>query len=280
LPGLVFGIVGGGICLFGLLLWPRKKVRSWRIGRAQSWLRAHIWLCLLSVPLIVLHSGFQWGGQLSTAVAVLFGLVIFSGVFGLVLQQFIPRLMLQRVPAETIYSQMDHAVEVMWSDAERLILAACGADPADEEERAPANRLVLQESTPYVTVEAIRTVGDVRGKVLQTRVTASPLAEREVLQEFFYTTAAPYLLQGRQSDSPLREAGRAARLFEDLRIRLGPAAAAPLAALENLCEQRRQLDLQSRLHGWLHGWLCVHVPLSVALVGLMFLHVYVALKYW
>jgi hypothetical protein len=34
------------------------------------------------------------------------------------------------------------------------------------------------------------------------------------------------------------------------------------------------------MHGWLHSWLCIHVPLSVALVGLMFVHIFVALKYW
>ena len=51
-------------------------------------------------------------------------------------------------------------------------------------------------------------------------------------------------------------------------------------ALEGLCEQRRQYGLQIQLHGWLHGWLCVRVPLSVALIGLMLVHIVVALKYW
>ena len=51
LPGFTFGIAGGLIILFEILLWWRKKVRTWRIGRTQTWLRAHIWLGLLSVPL-------------------------------------------------------------------------------------------------------------------------------------------------------------------------------------------------------------------------------------
>src|SRR4051812_1600970 len=58
LPGITFGVAGGLICLFEFLLWPRKKVRIWRIGRVQSWMRAHIWLGLLAVPLLVYHSGF------------------------------------------------------------------------------------------------------------------------------------------------------------------------------------------------------------------------------
>ena len=45
-PGFVYGVVGGLIIVFELLLWPRKRVRSWRLGSAQSWLRAHVWLGL------------------------------------------------------------------------------------------------------------------------------------------------------------------------------------------------------------------------------------------
>ena len=36
LPGLIFGVLGGLIILFEFLLWFRKKVRVWRIGRAAS----------------------------------------------------------------------------------------------------------------------------------------------------------------------------------------------------------------------------------------------------
>src|SRR6266498_5025949 len=66
LPGFTFGILGGAICLFEFLLWVRKRVRVWRIGRAQVWLRAHIWLGLLCVPLLIYHTGFRFGGLLST----------------------------------------------------------------------------------------------------------------------------------------------------------------------------------------------------------------------
>jgi hypothetical protein len=39
------------------------------------------------------------------------------------------------------------------------------------------------------------------------------------------------------------------------------------------------LVLQERLHHWLHGWLLVHIPLSLALIGLGFVHAVVALRY-
>lgn len=62
--GLACGIAGGAIILFELLLWPRKRVRSWRLGSAQSWLRAHVWLGLLAVPLVLLHARLLFIGGL------------------------------------------------------------------------------------------------------------------------------------------------------------------------------------------------------------------------
>jgi Fe-S-cluster-containing dehydrogenase component len=43
------------------LLSARKRVRTWRIGSAQAWMRVHIWLGLIAVPCIWFHSGFALG---------------------------------------------------------------------------------------------------------------------------------------------------------------------------------------------------------------------------
>ena len=70
--------------------------RVWRIGRTKTWMRAHIWLGLLAVPLIGVHAWRELGGALSATMVVLFAIVIASGIFGLVLQQFLPRMLLER----------------------------------------------------------------------------------------------------------------------------------------------------------------------------------------
>src|SRR5437867_3259605 len=93
LPGFTFGVVGGLVIVFEFLLWWRKKVRVWRIGRVQVWMRAHIWLGLLCVPLLVYHSGFRLGGTLSTYLMVLLVVVVASGVWGLWMQQLLPQRM-------------------------------------------------------------------------------------------------------------------------------------------------------------------------------------------
>jgi len=52
-----------------------------------------------------------------------------------------------------------------------------------------------------------------------------------------------------------------------------------LARLEEICEEKRQLDHQIILHRTLHGWLLCHIPLSLALILLGFIHAIGALRY-
>jgi hypothetical protein len=67
--------------------------------------------------------------------------------------------------------------------------------------------------------------------------------------------------------------------FDDYRKLFPAAASQPIAALEEVCEEKRQLDHQVRLHRWLHGWLLVHLPVSAALLLLACIHAVVALRY-
>jgi hypothetical protein len=101
----------------------------------------------------------------------------------------------------------------------------------------------------------------------------------ELLRNAFYTTIAPYLQYGQKSKSPLRRANEVRRHFQLLASQVDEQTRSLVDAWENLCEQRQQFDLQARLHFVLHAWLWIHVPLSVALTMLLFIHGYTALKY-
>jgi hypothetical protein len=49
--------------------------------------------------------------------------------------------------------------------------------------------------------------------------------------------------------------------------------------LQRLCDERRQLAEQERLHRLLHGWLLVHIPLSAVLLVLGVAHAVMSLYY-
>ena len=136
--GLVFGAISLGIFVFAALLNLRKKVPLWRVGTLQRWLRAHIWLTFLTVPLILLHSGFRLGGTMTTLLMALYALVMVSGIYGLVLQHLMPRLMKERLPAETVFEQIPHIRAQLCVAAEKMRDSFKPAPPKKLDAGAPA----------------------------------------------------------------------------------------------------------------------------------------------
>ena len=278
-PGFAFGVVGGLIIVFEMLLWVRKKYRVVRIGRAKFWMKAHIWLGLLTLPVMVLHSGFRWWNvPLSGVLMLLFLVVIASGTWGLVLQQFLPTTMLEDLPAETIHSQIDYILGQYLTEARRIVRITCGQE---ETVKAAANGSAGdREDQSFLVIGAVRTTGRVQGKVLQTRTQITPVTNSEPLLVFFERHIAPFLQAKHISDMTLASGKRSDAMFRDLKTSLDPEAHPVVDALEDLCDQRRQFAKQARLHAWLHGWLLVHFPVSVAMFVLMIIHVFYALRYF
>ncbi len=124
--GLVCGFAAGSVIVFEMLLWPRKAFRRLRLIPAKYWLAAHIWFGIASLPLAIVHTGFHFGGWLPTTFLTLFVLTIISGLYGLAVQNILPRWMLRNLPSETIYNQIDYVSEQTLADARQLLVTACG----------------------------------------------------------------------------------------------------------------------------------------------------------
>ena len=119
--GLAFGIAGYGVMLFEGLLGARKKVPVWRLGRTQTWMRGHLWLGILTVPLILFHAGFAFRGPLTAVLMVLLVIVVASGILGAILQHYLPQMITTRVPMETIYEEIPHVRAQLREEAEQLV---------------------------------------------------------------------------------------------------------------------------------------------------------------
>src|SRR5208282_2341554 len=124
--GLAFGIVGFAFMIFAALLGARKRVPTWRLGRAQAWMRGHLWLGFLSLPIILFHGGFKFGGTLTQILMWLLIVTVVSGVFGAVLQNYIPRIMTTDVPLETIYSEIGHVRTLLREEADIAVESLLG----------------------------------------------------------------------------------------------------------------------------------------------------------
>ncbi|GIW81133.1 MAG: hypothetical protein KatS3mg105_2940 [Gemmatales bacterium] len=247
--GLWYGIIGSLLMIYAGLLSALRKVPAWWwLGPRSVWLRGHIWLGLLSVVFILLHSGYRFGGTLEKILWVVFALTIATGIFGLLLQQFLPRMITSRVPCEAPYEQIPHLCKVMRRKAE----------------------------------EALRNIWstEAQGTLASVQMSQNVLGAKMQLQEFCEKQIWPFLNEKYQRSSLLANPVKAETAFDRLRALPGlNEVKEHLAELEQLCEERRLLAEQERLHHWLHGWLLLHIPLSLALLFLGLAHAFTALYY-
>ena len=255
-PGLLYGIAGYGMMIFAALLGARKKVPVWRIGRAQTWMRGHLWLGLLSLPFILFHAGFAAKGPLTFLLMVLLFTVVISGVAGAALQHYMPRVMTREVPMETIFDEIPHVREQLCEEADTLVAQVCGVpSPAERADTTPN----LQPLDEQVIVEI------------------EP-ENRAKFREIYDGVVRPYLT-AKDRARMRSDRDHFAPIFKSMRTLVPPSVHHVVGDLESICEEERQLARQGHLYRWLHGWLLVHVPISIALIVLGGVHAVLALRY-
>jgi len=357
--GLIFGAISFAIFIFATLLGVRKKVVLWRLGTLQRWMRAHIWLTLLTIPLVILHSGFRLGGPMTTLLMALYAIVMVSGIYGLVLQHQMPHLMKERLPAETVFEQIPHIRSQLYMAAEKLRDSFRPVPPKKTDAGAPAPspaKSVTAGSTPMsstagdlstptarakstvgstITAEPISTsaataaeatevkaseiappVAGVAGPGAQTipsppattsvqsaaasaattvakpaTLAAKPAAattaklaldpaSEAALVEFLERQILPYLSARRGEKFQLNNPRFSDDTFCFAKLRVAEAYRSRVEEIQAWCDERRMLDLQTKLHHWLHAWLFVHVPFSFLLLMLTAWHALVTLFYY
>ncbi|MDQ6809101.1 MAG: hypothetical protein M3Z64_06705 [Verrucomicrobiota bacterium] len=391
--GLWFGSISLAIFVFAALLSLRKKIPLWRIGTVQRWLRAHIWLTLLTIPLVILHSGFRLGGPMTMLLMALYAIVMLSGIYGLVLQHHLPRLMKERLPAETVFEQIPHIRAQLYAAAEKMrdsfkpappkkmdagapaaspaksatatsaamgATSGAGATPvaraktttgsdataapvsavASVSSAAPvAKATVLPAATaanaaaPAAPAKTAETIGTPTARVQSEppgaavaraaippgdeaapsppvapavaasppKTAATPAAPAKpaappkpaaaakppppptdpvseaALIEFIERQVLPYLGAKSGKRYRLGKARFADETFRFVKIRVSETYRSRVEEIQGWCDERRMLDLQTRMQHWLHGWLFVHVPFSFLLLMLTIWHAVVTL---
>jgi hypothetical protein len=171
---------------------------------------------------------------------IVLGLVGGSGILGLVLQSILPRLLTERIGEETPYEQMPHVCRQLSRRAVQITQTICGAESKAVD------------------------LASARGQ----------------LRNYFDNEIAPFLAGNIGSSATLLDPARTSERFAQFMTLPELSDQRPgLTELEALCEQRRQIAVQERLHHWLHGWLLVHVPLSIALLILGLVHIVMAIYY-
>lgn len=398
--GLIYGAISFAIFIFAALLSLRKKIPLWRIGTVQRWLRAHIWLTLLTIPLVMLHSGFRFGGPMTTLLMILYAVVMISGIYGLILQHQMPALMKERLPAETVFEQIPHIRAQLAAAAVKMRDSFKPSPPTKTDTGAPAAspaaKAVTTGSTPMASTAAELSTPTARAKTaVGSTITAAPIVEaaaaaanaaetpakppqtvasptpesatpsearltppppinpgetigtptarvlegapipagtdrvtgiapgevspksvapptpvtapspqsatsvapvapkpsvaaaaahdpnsEATLLEFLDRQVIPYLSAKRGERYRLGNTRFSEDIFRFVRLRIAQAYRVRVDEIQAWCDERRMLDLQTKMQHWLHGWLFVHVPFSFLLIMLTAWHAFVTLFYY
>ena len=242
ITGLMFGITGTIAMIFAGLLAARKRIVSKRLGSISWWLKGHLWIGLVSVPLIFFHSGFRFGGLLEQLTMWCFLTVIISGVIGQILQHVTPRFMKTSAPQQAIFEQLEVAINSL--------------------KRAGDAQVLSVYDTLFVDVQDDRTE-----------------SSDDFLRAFYLRHVRPFLQIDVDPNSSLLNATQAEGIFATIREGI-PRAMVPVAVeLESICKERRQLISQNKLQWIMHGWTLIHIPLSMSLLILTLVHVIMSLYF-
>lgn len=240
--GLLFGIAGTFAMIFAGLLAARKRIVSRKLGSISWWLKGHLWVGLVSVPLIFFHSGFRFGGLLEQLTMWCFLSVIISGVIGQILQHVTPRFMKTAAPQQAIFEQLEVAINSLKKAADAQVLSAY--------------------DTLFVDV--------------QDDGAESP---DDFLRAFYLRHVRTFLQIEVDPDSSLFNATQAEGIFATIREGIPRKMVSIAVELESICNERRQLILQNKLQWIMHGWTLIHIPLSMSLLILTLVHVVMSLYF-
>ena len=242
ITGLLFGIAGTTAMIFAGLLAARKRIVSRKLGSISWWLKGHLWVGLVSVPLIFFHSGFRFGGLLEQLTMWCFLSVIISGVIGQILQHVTPRFMKTAAPQQAIFEQLEVAIKSLKKSADAQVLSVY--------------------DTLFVNV--------------QEDGVDSP---DDFLRAFYLRHVRTFLQVEVDPKSSLLNATQAAGVFATIREGIPSKMVSIAVDLESICNERRQLISQNKLQWIMHGWTLIHIPLSMSLLILTLVHVVMSLYF-
>lgn len=250
--GYVLGTIGALLIIWLALLGIRKRSYASQLGTVQGWTSAHVYLGLALLVVATLHCAAQFGMNVHTLAYALMCLVIVSGIFG-------------------VYSYLSHP-------------------QALAETRAGGTRARLFAELFELNRQA-RALADKCDVTVRLAVQSS--IERTAVGGGAFTQ----LLGRDRSHFTCTTANGATQLVanEDQRAVIDFVAqrlpraekSAEAAVLQELmvvlCRRQailRRIRRDIRLSAALKVWLYVHVPLSIALLGALIIHILVTFIYW
>jgi len=114
--GLAYGTIGFFLCYLLAYFGIRKRSYRSRFGTLEQWLQSHIYLGVLALIILVLHTGGRFNDKIAVATLLLVAVVVVSGIVGAVFYVTVPRLLTEvesELTVEEISEQMNQLAKQM-----------------------------------------------------------------------------------------------------------------------------------------------------------------------
>ncbi len=124
--GLSYGAAAAALMLGAAFYGVRRRnVRAasrQKWGRAKTWLQFHVYGGALFLLLVFMHSGFSLpNGALFWWLWMLSVWVTISGIVGVALQKWLPRILASALSIEVVYERIPELIEAIRKNAEKLV---------------------------------------------------------------------------------------------------------------------------------------------------------------
>ena len=125
--GLTYGTLATVLLAAVALLSARRRTFRSGLGRTQTWVQLHVYGGALFALLVLMHAGFSWPRSgLNRWLLILSLWVAASGLAGVALRKWLPRVLASGLTTEAIYERIPELTAVLRRRAEELVAAAPG----------------------------------------------------------------------------------------------------------------------------------------------------------
>jgi hypothetical protein len=249
--GYVLGTLAALLIVWLALLGVRKRSYASTLGSVPGWVSAHVYLGLALLVVATLHCALQFGFNVHTLAYVLMCIVIVSGIVG-------------------VYTYLAHpqAITENRSGGARSQLFA------ELFELNRQSRALGEACEPAVALAVVSSTE-------RTAIGGSAWAQILGLDRSWFMRSV-------EARAALATNADQQGVIDFVAQRLPRAdKKAEVAALQELivvlCRRQavlRRIRRDIRLHAALKAWLYVHVPMSIALLGALAVHILVTFIYW
>lgn len=123
--GVSCGSLASLLMVAAALLGVRRRTIPRAFGRTQTWVQIHVYGGTLSLLLVLMHAGFRWpAGTLERWLLALSLWVAGSGLVGVILRKWLPRVLASGLTTEALYERIPDLAASLRQRGEELTRAA------------------------------------------------------------------------------------------------------------------------------------------------------------